>query len=435
MGVKNMTYVKIVLFLAAIIFSVVGGKKLKINAGLIAIAFAFIFGVTITGLGVNGVVALFSSRLFVNMFLVTFFFGYATANGTMLNITKYLFKNFKGAPWVLPLLFFAIPFLLALAGASTDSILLFLSPIAFAFILEAKLPPILTSILLWATCAGSWAPWLSNYATFSSWFGESIGIEAAQAGFNRLFVVVCIINITYMLISYVILGGWKAKASTEILSDEKIEITPEQKKTIYIIIGMITLLILPTLIELIVPNPVTAWMKANVTIQVLSAIGIVVMHCMKTADTTDVLKNQVPWGLIVMVCGMAMLMGEAASLGVTDAISALLESGSIPVKAIIPFIAGVCGFLSLFVSGGVITPLIITLAPALVGYGVPGAAIICASQMAMIASSISPYSMGGAICITGCPEKYSSKVANQQLALGIGMGVLMVVLAVFGVFG
>lgn len=429
-----MTYVKLILFIVAILISVLGGKKLKINAGLIAIGFAFIFGVTITGLGVNGVVNLFSARLFVNMFLVTFFFGYATANGTMLSITKYLFKNFKGAPWLLPLLFFAIPFLMAFAGASTDSIILFLTPIAFTFIIEAKLPPVLASILLWATCAGSWAPWLTNYATFSSWFGESIGMEAAEAGFTKLFVVACVINISFMLISYIVLGGWKVKTSMEILGDEKIEITKEQKKTMYIILAVIAVLIIPTLIQLILPNPVTGWMKANLTIQVLSALGIIAMHLTKAADTNDVIKNQIPWGLIIMVCGMAMLMGEAGNLGVTETISALLESGSLPASAIIPFIAAVCGFLSLFVSGGVITPLIIALAPALVSYGVSGAAIIVASQMGMIATSISPYSMGGAICITGCPEKYSSKVGNQQLMLAIMMGVIVTLLAVFGVF-
>ena len=430
-----MTYVKLAIFLAAILFSVLGGKKWKINPGLIAIALAFLLGVTITGLGINGVIALFSPRLFVNMFLVTFFFGYATANGTMLNITKYLFKNFRGAPWVLPLLFFAIPFTLALAGASTDSIILFLSPIAFTFIIEAGLPPILTSILLWATCAGAWAPWLSTYATFSSWFGESIGMDAATAGFNRLFAVVCVINIVYMICAYIVLGGWKVKSSSAILKEEKIEITTEQKKTIYVILTVIALLILPTLIQLIVPNPVTGWMKANLTIQLLSAIGIIAMHLMHTSDTSEVLKNQVPWSLIMMVCGMAMLMGEAANLGVTDAIKALLESGSLPVRAVIPFITGVCAFLSIFVSGGVITPLIIAIAPALVSYGVSGAAIVTASQIGMIGSSISPYSQGGAIVITGCPEKYSGKVANQQLILGIIMGVVMTVLSVLGVFG
>lgn len=430
-----MTYVKLVIFLAAILFSILGGKKFKINAGIIAIALAFVLGVTITGLGVNGVIALFSPRLFVNMFLITFFFGYATANGTMLNITKYLFKNFKGAPWVLPLLFFAIPFTLALAGASTDSILLFLSPIAFSFIIEAGLPPVLASILMWATCAGSWAPWLSNYAMFSSWFGESIGIDAATAGFNRLFAVVCVINIVYMLAAYFVLGGWKVKTSSKILGDEKIEITAEQKKTLYVILAVIVTLIVPILIQLVFPNPVTAWMKSNLTIQVLSAIGIIAMHIMHTADTTDVIKHQIPWGLIIMVCGMAMLMGEAANLGVTDAITALLESGSLPVRAVIPFITGVCTFLSIFVSGGVITPLIITIAPALASYGVSGAAIVTASQMGMIGSSISPYSMGGAIVISGCPEKYAGKVANQQLILGILMGVVLTVLSVFGLFG
>lgn len=118
-------------------------------------------------------------------------------------------------------------------------------------------------------------------------------------------------------------------------------------------------------------------MKANLTIQVLSALGIIAMHLTKAADTNDVIKNQIPWGLIIMVCGMAMLMGEAGNLGVTETISALLESGSLPASAIIPFIAAVCGFLSLFVSGGVITPLIIALAPALVSYGVPRSNYSC----------------------------------------------------------
>lgn len=430
-----MTYIKLILFITAILLSVIGGKRLKINAGIIAIGFAFIFGITITGLGVNGVVNLFSARLFVNMFLVTFFFGYATSNGTMLSITKYLFKNFKGAPWLLPLLFFAIPFLMAFAGASTDSILLFLSPIAFAFIIEAGLPPILTSILLWSTCAGTWAPWLTNYATFSSWFGESIGMEAAEEGFTRLFIIVCIINISFMLISYIVLGGWRVKSSVKILEEEKIEITKEQKTTLYIILCVITILILPTLIQLIIPNPVTEWMKNNLTIQVLSALGIIAMHITKTANTNDVMKNQIPWGLIIMVCGMAMLMGEAESLGVTDAIKSLLESEVLPTVIVVPFIAAICGFLSIFVSGSVITPLIIALAPALVSYGISGAAIVVASQMGMIATSISPYSMGGAICITGCQEKYSSKVANQQLLLAIIMGIIVTLLAVFGVFG
>ena len=47
-------------------------------------------------------------------------------------------------------------------------------------------------------------------------------------------------------------------------------------------------------------------MKANLTIQVLSALGIIAMHLTKAADTNDVIKNQIPWGLIIMVCGMAI---------------------------------------------------------------------------------------------------------------------------------
>ncbi len=434
MGVIIMTYVKIVLFLAAILFSVIGGKKLKINAGILAIAFAFIFGITITDLGVNGVVNLFSPRLFVNMFLVTFFFGYATANGTMLNITKYLFKNFKGAPWLLPLLFFAVPFLLALAGAPTDSLCLFLSPIVFSFMLEAGVPLVLSSILLWSTCAGAWAPWLGNYAMFSGWFGEAIGMEAAQTAFTRLFGFVCVYNIIFMFVSYLILGGWKVKSAGNLIN-ETVEVTPAQKRTMRIIIAVIVILIIPTLIQLIFPNPVTAWMKDRLTIQTLTAVGIVVMHLSDTADTNDVLKNHVPWGLIIMVCGMALLMSEAGSLGVTESISALLESGVLPTKAVIPFIAAFCGFLSLFVSGGIITPILITLAPALISYGVSGVGIVVASQMCMIASSISPYSQGGAVCITGCPEEHASKVANQQLLIGIMMGVIMTLLALLGIFG
>ena len=62
--------------------------------------------------------------------------------------------------------------------------------------------------------------------------------------------------------------------------------------------------------------------------------------------------------------------------------------------------------LSFFVSGGVVVPMMLPLLSALSSAsGMPVGTIYCGMQMGLTASSISPFSQGGAAVLTGCSDE------------------------------
>lgn len=79
-----------ILFFSGILAALILGSRLKINIGLVALAFAFVLGTTAGGLSANGVVALFPVTLFFNFFLATFLFGFAGKNGTLKLLAAHL---------------------------------------------------------------------------------------------------------------------------------------------------------------------------------------------------------------------------------------------------------------------------------------------------------------------------------------------------------
>ena len=69
------------------------------------------------------------------------------------------------------------------------------------------------------------------------------------------------------MIAYFFFGAHKIKRGS--IQVEKPEpFTAKQKISIWVIFAVILLLVVPQFVELIVPNPVTAWMKANLSMPV-----------------------------------------------------------------------------------------------------------------------------------------------------------------------
>lgn len=97
-----------------------------------------------------------------------------------------------------------------------------------------------------------------------------------------------------------------------------------------------------------------------------------------------------------------MYMALANSMGVVSYLSDLLQN-TIPAHWILPGVVLVMCVLSFFVSGGVVVPMMLPLLSALSSAsGMPVGTIYCGMQMGLTASSISPFSQGGAAVLTGC---------------------------------
>lgn len=137
-----------ILFFSGILAALILGSRLKINIGLVALAFAFVLGTTAGGLSANGVVALFPVTLFFNFFLATFLFGFAGKNGTLKLLAAHLLYACRGVGWMMGLLFFAVTVIVAAMGAG-GSAPFFLSPICFGLAMQAGIASILVPLAVW----------------------------------------------------------------------------------------------------------------------------------------------------------------------------------------------------------------------------------------------------------------------------------------------
>ena len=76
------------LIILSIFISVAIGYKCKINVGIIAMAFAYIFGCFVLGLKSSAVIAMWPTSLFYFILMVSFFYGIAMTNGTLMLIAE-----------------------------------------------------------------------------------------------------------------------------------------------------------------------------------------------------------------------------------------------------------------------------------------------------------------------------------------------------------
>src|SRR5687768_3491909 len=103
--------------LVAIVISIVS----RVNVGLIAIAFAWLVGVYVAGLGAEAVVRGFPSSLFLTLAGVTLLFAAVEANGTLELLAHRAARLARGDARLLPVVFFAVACLVSTVGPGAIS--------------------------------------------------------------------------------------------------------------------------------------------------------------------------------------------------------------------------------------------------------------------------------------------------------------------------
>ena len=156
---------------------------------------------------------------------------------------------------------------------------------------------------------------------------------------------------------------------------------------------------------------------------------------LKTADYHRVVQTRIPWDTLLMLSLTGMYMALANSMGVVSYLSDLLQN-TIPAHWILPGVVLVMCVLSFFVSGGVVVPMMLPLLSALSSAsGMPVGTIYCGMQMGLTASSISPFSQGGAAVLTGCSdESLRRRLIRQQTILAPIFSAVLVFVAILGGF-
>ena len=421
--------------LIAIILAIIIGWKFKVNAGIIAMGFAFLIGVLMVDGGkVSAVIGYWPTNIVFYLLAIALFFNYATSNGTMdllaKNLLYVLNGNAKLIPWVITVVCAVVAFLGA--GASTPAII---GPLAFSIGLSAKIHPILLAIAVaCATTIGGDNPINGYGGVISKSLIESTTYtESANQISYYIWINACIKQLLVIAVCYIIFKGYKA-ARVNVEKPEKFNST--QKKQLTLLIIALIAMVVPAILNTWMKTPFISKVAAVCQPQSVMVFAAILSVFLKLGDEREVIRK-IPMNTLILIAGMSMLLGVAKDAGMTDAIANIM-SNSIP-KALVPAsLVGFAAFLSFFSSGtGVVCPLLYPMVEGLAAnLGLNPVMLFSCIFIGAMSSSVSPFSTGGAMTIAGCPDmKVKDQLSTWMIPVAIIIPISVAIVATLGLFG
>ncbi|WP_411281249.1 SLC13 family permease [Gemmatimonas sp.] len=387
------------LSLLALLLVVAASLTSRVNVGVLAVALAWGIATFAADWKVEQLMAVFPSSLFLTLLGVTLLFGIAQANGTMQAVTNHGVRLLRGRAVLLPPFVFLLACLISTSGPGAIATTALLAPLAMGIAHRAKAP-----MLLMALMVGNGAN-AGNLSPISA-IGAMVHALMEQAGLGGHTTAVLLMNFAaHALVSiaaWLMFGGPAMRRDKQVvLDDARSAFTRAHWTTL-----AVGLLWVSSVLFLKFNPGLTAFAAAAV----LVLIGI--------GEDSAMLK-QVPWPVIVMVCGVSVLIGVLEKTGGMDLFTTMLSRLATP-GSVNGVIAGVTGLISTYSStSGVVYPAFIPAVPGLVaklGGGNPLQIAISINVGAALVD-VSPLSTIGALCIAAVPAGHDTKQLFRQLLL------------------
>ena len=420
----------------AILLAIAIGYKTKINIGLFAIVFAYLIGSFGLDLTASQVVNFWPIKIFFIIFAVTLFYNVAMVNGALEKLASHLLYACRNFPILLPLAIFASATVIAALGAGFYTVLAFMAPMTLLLCQKTGMSKIIGGMAVnYGALAGA------NFMTSQSGvifrgIMEGVGVEPAQAFTNSTAIFVTTLIVPIVVIGSYLLFNHK-KLNINITAEKPAPFDPKQKQSLILIITLMAVVLIIPILNLIMPhNHLIAFLNSKVDIGFMAIIFAVISLLLKLADEKKVVA-MVPWGTLIMICGVGMLIEVAIQAGVINELSDWVST-TIPFW-IIPVAMCVIGaFMSLFASTlGVVTPALFPIVPAIAvatGYN-PTVLFVCIVVGAQ-ASAISPFSSGGSLILGSTPQGVNqSQLFNDLLFRAVPLGFIAALLAAVVVQG
>lgn len=400
-----------VLSLIALLVAIGLSMATKLNVGVLAMAFAWLIGTYVAGFKVEQVAAGFPSSLFLTLTGVTLLFALAESNGTLERLAHRAVGLARGRTKLIPMILFAIAFVLSSVGPGAITTVALLIPMAMAVGTRAGVPRFLTAL---AVANGANAGNLSPISAIgivanTKMAGVGLGGHEGKVWFANLFA-----HLLVMSAAYVLLGGWRlapAATATDGAASEPFE---RRHRVTMAVIG--------------------AWIAGVIGFQL--SVGLAaflaasILVLMAVADEATAMKR-VPWGVIVMVCGVTVLIAVLEKTGGMDLFTSMLAKLASPatINGVVAFVTGLISSWSS--TAGVVLPTFLPTVPSLVekvGGGDP-LAVALSINVGSAMVDVSPLSTLGALCVATVADPAQAKVLFRQLLIwGLSMSVVGAVL-------
>ncbi|SSW76792.1 Dicarboxylate carrier protein MatC N-terminus [Klebsiella pneumoniae] len=420
------------LMLMALAVSIGLGYKTKINIGFFTIAFAYLIGCFGMGLKPSEVIELWPVKIFFIILSVTLFYNFALANGALEKLASHLLYKCRKFPQFLPLAIFFAATIIAGLGAGFYTVLAFMAPITLLLCKKTNMNMIIGGMAAnYGALAGANFMTSQSGIIFRSLM-ENTGISS-QTAFSYssgIFILTLIIPIAVLGI-YTL---WNRKSNSIVIEDQKPEpFDKKQKQSIFLIILMMSIVLVFPILHLVFPNVKTiSFLNSKIDIAFLAITFSLISLLMKLADEKKVIAL-VPWGTLIMICGVGMLIALGVKLGIITTLSEWLAN-NVPVWVIPVLLCLISAIMSVFSSTlGVVAPTLFPIVPALaLTSGLNPLVLFICIVVGAQSTAISPFSSGGSLIMASAPADIDkTKFFNQLLFKAIPVGVIAALIAIF----
>lgn len=420
------------LMLIALAVSIGLGYKTKINIGFFTIAFAYLIGCFGMGLKPSEVIELWPVKIFFIILSVTLFYNFALANGALEKLASHLLYKCRKFPQFLPLAIFFAATIIAGLGAGFYTVLAFMAPITLLLCKKTNMNMVIGGMAAnYGALAGANFMTSQSGIIFRSLM-ENTGISS-QTAFSYssgIFILTLIIPIAVLGI-YTL---WNRKSNSIVIEDQKPEpFDKKQKQSIFLIILMMSIVLVFPILHLVFPDVKTiSFLNSKIDIAFLAITFSLISLLMKLADEKKVIAL-VPWGTLIMICGVGMLIALGVKLGIITTLSEWLAN-NVPVWVIPVLLCLISAIMSVFSSTlGVVAPTLFPIVPALaLTSGLNPLVLFICIVVGAQSTAISPFSSGGSLIMASAPADIDKTTFfNQLLLKAIPVGVIAALIAIF----
>lgn len=395
--------------LIALALAIVLSCVTRLHIGLISILFAWIIGVYLGGMSLGEVTSGFPVSLFLTLTGVTLLFSQAHVNGTLGKVANSALGVCRGRVGLVPILYFALAAVLASAGPGNIAITGLLAPVAMATAARMRIPLFLMAIMVGnGANSGSLSP-IAPTGLVVSGIMNGIGLGGMEA---QTWLYNFAAHAMVAFTAYFVFGGWTLLRRTD-----RVEADPGDNEALdrnnVATLVMIGALILSVL-------------TLGLNIGMAAIAAAVVLSLARAADDDAAIRG-VPWGTILLVCGVTVLISLLERTNGIDLLTSFV-SGIATRATIVPLVGFISGLVSAYSStSGVVLPAFLPMVPGIsasLGGGLD-AALASTMNVAGHLVDVSPISTIGALCVASVavgPE--SRRLFNQLLAWGLSMTVV-----------
>jgi len=398
---------------AALVVAILVSCFTTINVGVLAMALAWIVGVYIGKMPVATVMAGFPSQLFLTLAGVTLLFTLAQCNGTLDRLAHHAVRICRGHRGVVPIMYFILAASLASIGPGNISTAALVAPMAMTTAARAKIPLFLMAIMVGnGANAGSLSP-IAPTGIIVSGLMARIGMTGLA---TETYLSNLLAHAFVAFGGYFLLGGWRlfaehgksvaAAAPTSDPADADFETA-----------HWFTMAVVAALILAVI------FFGVNVGMGAFVAATVIVLT--RTSNDREAIKRM-PWGVIVMVCGVTVLIAILEKAEGIDLIAGLFAKMSTKTTVTL-VVALLTGAISVYSStSGVVLPAFLPMVPTIAQQlgGANAVAIAMSMNVGGHLVDVSPLSTIGALCIAAVHGDESRRLFNQLLAWGLSMTIV-----------